>query len=97
MATTKAKSTKTTNNGLKLQDLDYKEHPYAELKYFKVVTTSPKPHTLYGIINKSTGVCELVFNQLAGAVINMQTMEQTLGRVKSGEAHGFFVPEEKVG
>jgi hypothetical protein len=64
--------------------------PYTHSKDFMVVSTMFGDMRCYGVMNRLTGHIELMFSQLSAAVINMQTAQQTLDRVRTGEANGFF-------
>jgi hypothetical protein len=63
--------------------------PYAHSRDFMVVSILAGDTKIYGLYNKITEHTEIVFGQLSAAVINMQTAQQTLDRVKSGEANGY--------
>jgi len=75
---------------------------YAELKDYVVCAESIAQEALpsgwdwqYCIINKLTGVVENRVGSLPMAVIMMQSMQQLLEKVKTGEANGYAMPPEQ--
>jgi hypothetical protein len=64
--------------------------PFTHSKDFLVVSLPLGEVQVYGINNRLTGHTELMFSQLSQAVIQMQTCQQTLDRVRTGEANGYF-------
>lgn len=67
--------------------------PYLMTADFRVVSTVLGDMRVYAIMNIMTGHLEMMFSQLSAAVLNMQTAQQTLDRVRTGEANGYFNPD----
>jgi hypothetical protein len=67
--------------------------PWAHTANYCIVSMDMGEVKVYGVFNTFTGHIELVFSQLSAAVINMQTAQQTLDRVRTGEANGYFNPD----
>ena len=67
--------------------------PYLITADFRVVSTVMGEMRVYAVMNTVTGHLEMVYSQLSAAVINMQTAQQTLDRVRTGEANGYFNPD----
>lgn len=82
------KTKKTTPNNA-IYGFNEETLPYTHSRDFMVVSLPVQEAKVYGLYNKITGHVEIVFGQLSAAVLNMQTAQQTLDRVRSGEANGY--------
>jgi hypothetical protein len=65
--------------------------PFTTTKDFVVLSVNLEgnPMPVYGVYNRLTGHVELIFSQLAQAVLAIQTCQQTMDRIKTGEANGY--------
>jgi hypothetical protein len=65
--------------------------PYTKTTDFVVISMQidGNPLSVYGVYNRLTGHVELIFSQLAQAVLGIQTCQQTMDRIRTGEANGY--------
>jgi hypothetical protein len=83
--------TSQTTSSSTIYSFDPQALPFCEEKDFKITSFAlgeGPVGLIYGVFNKLTGHTEMVWPQLAQAVIAMQTAQQTLDRIRTGEANG---------
>jgi hypothetical protein len=90
-----SRKTRKTSKTSKVFAFSQETMPWAHTADFCIISTLMGDVSVYGVYNKGTAHTELLFSQLSAAVINMQTAQQTLDRVRTGEANGYFeVPSQ---